>query len=61
MLRFADMFTDKKVLELSVKILGEMMRSSSYDSVSPSDQAYQAVEYAIELIKSLKESKQDHS
>lgn len=51
------MLTDKRILDLSVQILGEMMRSSSYDSVPPSDQAYQAIDYAIELIKSLKESK----
>lgn len=51
------MFTDKNILQLSVLILGEMMRSSSYDSVSPADQSYQSVQYAIELIKSLKESK----
>jgi hypothetical protein len=37
----------KEVMELSVLILGEMMRSESYDLVAPNDASYQAVQYAI--------------
>jgi hypothetical protein len=37
----------KEIMELSVLVLGEMMRSESYDLVSPSDMSYQAVDFAI--------------
>jgi len=50
----ASMFSDKNVLLLSVKVLGEMFRSSSYNEVSPSDMSFEAVRFAHLLIKELK-------
>lgn len=54
------MFTDSKVLDLSVKILGEMMRSNAYNEVPPEAMCAESVEMAImqiEHLKTLKESK----
>jgi len=45
----------KEIMKLSVLVLGEMMRSNSYDDVSPKDMSYQAVEYAIGIANETKE------
>jgi hypothetical protein len=45
----------KDIMELSVLVLGEMMRSESYDLVSPGDMSYQAVDFAIGIAKETNE------
>jgi hypothetical protein len=53
------MFTDKEILKLSVKVLGEMMRSPAYNEVIIDNMCFDAVRYAVELSKSLKEIKKE--
>lgn len=46
--------TDKNVLEISIKILGEMMRSNSYNEVPPQSMCEESVEMAIYSIQHFK-------
>jgi hypothetical protein len=48
------MVTEKQIIGISIKVLGEMFRSSAFNDVTVYNMAFDAVKYAIEICKESK-------